>query len=310
MIWFGNAARKSAPRFTMRQPALLLLLPLFAGCASQHFSEYSGAQIWLTSKGGTADSSHALPVYFGWPERPYRITGCIQADNCKDAWRVTDTAKAARLAHSKGGDALMIHCDAAALRCLSCPIPRDQATAYVLKWKPQNEVDEEHHRLDGLRSYLRRSYPALHLESRTDLWETSVELVASLGLDIDSRPGAAKLEEVIQNLIATNGDTNTSQWLFKGTLSKTHPGNLPIQHTFYGIATLMRNGAKVSLVSDSAQVKLAFTGRTEMNYSHGEMKLTLNSVALAEQLNACFTPGKILMHCDNTTLRWDFVFLR
>lgn len=83
--------------------------------------------------------------------------------------------------------------------CRSAP-PASTPAPETGAWKPKSE--DAQHRLEGFRAYMRRSYPRLGLDSKDELWQMSLEYVQWLGLEVDSQPGTAKLEDTLSSLVA------------------------------------------------------------------------------------------------------------
>lgn len=58
----------------------LVLIGLIAGCATGNFTPYQGQQQrWPTAPGAFVSYSADIPVYHGWPNRPYRVLGELRA---------------------------------------------------------------------------------------------------------------------------------------------------------------------------------------------------------------------------------------
>ncbi|MDB6122272.1 MAG: hypothetical protein JWQ71_1265 [Pedosphaera sp.] len=248
-----------------------------------------------------ADQRFATPVYWSWPERPYLVMGSIGLANPQKKWKRGDTAESARLARSKGGDALIVlegdetGVGQNAVPAMK-PFPTGSTSALVIRWKSSSEVDEESHRVDGLRAYLKRSYPALGLGSKNDLWEMSVEYVAWLGLDINSQPGAGKVEEVLSSLITASPDT--SKRLFKGTLRAKATSTRPTETIVYGIATVTRTGDDVTIVSDPGKISFKFHGLTGDGQLRGQFNFSSGATAFTGKAEGVMSPGKILLKSD------------
>jgi len=86
----------------------LLMVFIFAGCASVSFTPYEGRSIGNpTSPGTFVDRNYELPIYQGWPPQPYRILGSIAAsDNDINYFENVDQA-AVRVGLEVGADALI-----------------------------------------------------------------------------------------------------------------------------------------------------------------------------------------------------------
>jgi hypothetical protein len=87
------------------KPTLLLFFALacvlLGGCASSpDFTPYVGKQGWPQSPGSFVESKYTVPIYYGWPNKPYTVLGVITAEG-------NNTANVARYAKSIGADALI-----------------------------------------------------------------------------------------------------------------------------------------------------------------------------------------------------------
>jgi hypothetical protein len=118
-----------------------LLILTLCGCEEMKFTQYNGqTKAWPTGSSFT-DKVYALPVFRGWPEKPYDVLGYVEFSNANIDWNEGDVKQAARKAKTMGGDALII----LAKRDASIPtlekvrtelgISGGQTVAAVLKWK-------------------------------------------------------------------------------------------------------------------------------------------------------------------------------
>ncbi len=91
-------------------PLLLgsLMLIALTGCESMQFSKFSGEQkSWPTGNAFT-EGAYAVPVYRGWPEKPYDVIGLVQFNQPGIDWNKGDEKQAAELARRAGGDAIIL----------------------------------------------------------------------------------------------------------------------------------------------------------------------------------------------------------
>lgn len=187
------------------------------------------------------------------------------------------------------------------------PAPADAATP-----NPPGETDEQRHRLEGFRSHLRRSYPALKLESKDELWATGVEYIKWLGLDIDSQPGTARLEETLSKLVAE--DAHESRWLFKGTVQTNATAALPAKDVFYGVATLAQAGDDVTFSCHTAEADLKFFGRLKDGRLRGDLVFSAASINFSGKAQGTLATGRIVLDGQGQSakrrLNCAFVFLR
>ena len=81
---------------------------LTAGCgAPLRYSQFRGTQAWTTTS-GTMVEQRAIPVYRGWPDKPYIVIGSIRFEDPNVQWNDGDTDRAAHLGKTKGGDAIIM----------------------------------------------------------------------------------------------------------------------------------------------------------------------------------------------------------
>lgn len=73
---------------------------LVGGCASPDFTPYVGEQDWPQGTGCTIKTNCIVPIYYGWPDKPYTVLGVITMSGINNA-------AVARCAKSKGADALI-----------------------------------------------------------------------------------------------------------------------------------------------------------------------------------------------------------
>lgn len=79
---------------------LVLVCVLLGGCVSPDFSPYVGEQDWPQSPGSTVETNYVVPIYYGWPDKPYTVLGVITVKG-------SHPATVASYAKSKGADALI-----------------------------------------------------------------------------------------------------------------------------------------------------------------------------------------------------------
>jgi hypothetical protein len=298
---------------------LFLSLPFLAGCASKHYSEFTGGQAWLTSSNAAADERYVLPVYWNWPARPYRVMGSIHGLDCKGNWEDADTAQSARIARGKGGDALLMMggeaVDAVENESPVGSLVRPaEASALMIQWKSQSDIDEESHRLAGLKAYLKRSYPALGLGNKNDLWIMAVQYVTWLGLDINLPRGAAKVEETLSHLAAANSEANSSPWLFQATLRAEPASRERTEIRVLGIATLTQTRDTLAIVSHSQKAMLTFSAAGGTNILDGTIEFSTGATRFSGRAEGELLPDRISLsskgEVDGAAVLSTFLFLR
>ena len=96
------------------KPLFVVFLALLAcGCANVEYTAYSGQQQnWPVASGSFVQRKFELPVYFGPPDRPYRVLGYMETESAPLA--VWETGKSESLkpaikeAIKHGADALIL----------------------------------------------------------------------------------------------------------------------------------------------------------------------------------------------------------
>jgi TPR repeat protein len=73
---------------------------LLGGCVSPDFAPYVGKQGWPQGTGCAVETNYIVPIYHGWPDKPYTVLGVVTMSGIHPA-AVT------RYAKSKGADALI-----------------------------------------------------------------------------------------------------------------------------------------------------------------------------------------------------------
>ena len=118
-----------------------LVLISSTGCEGMRFSKYEGpVTTWPTGSAFT-DKVFEVPVYRGWPEKPYDVLGYVEFTNPNIDWNQGDMKQAARTAKETGGDAIIlmpkadIHSPTSTTTRTQLGITGNQTVAVVVKWK-------------------------------------------------------------------------------------------------------------------------------------------------------------------------------
>src|SRR5262245_12807304 len=99
----------------MKFPRLFIALCLLlSGCVPIRYAEYHGQDansfygMWPTGQGAMVETSYKLPVYRGWPEKPYYLLGSLSFPDQNKTWDEGIVSAAAREAKGKKADAIII----------------------------------------------------------------------------------------------------------------------------------------------------------------------------------------------------------
>jgi len=248
-----------------------------------------------------ADKGYAIPVYRGWPEKPYRVIGSIQFSNPNDYWDDGDTARAARLGKSKKGEAIIMRVggEIGVGKIAGAALdPRvrfsDQVSVLVIKWKSQAELDQERADFERFEASFRSKYPDLKL--RRDLAEIGFEFVSFRGLTLGTAEGRSKLEEILVEVLQPSRDNNSSKWLFKGMLQSSALASSYTQPA-YGVATLTQTGDSVTLVSAPGSVtEINFSGAVKDGHLSGQLAVTSGTTIFAGKAEGVLVPERISLN--------------
>ncbi len=281
---------------TFLLPALFLV-----ACKPKQYTPYSGVRVWPIKKGAASEQIDGLPVYQGFPERPYDVVGTIRLANSHRSWGKGDTDEVIRLAKSNGAEGLVVS-TGESFSAMYSPeadphlFSAAERGAVAIKWKPANLVADASHRLDGFRYYIRRSYPRLDLDSKMDLWQMGIEYIGWLGLDIDSDQGTARLENTFSSIAAVDPGSGKSTWLFKGTIRASGSPASPSERFFFGKATLTQAGENITLVSNPSEPAiLQFAGQLKDKKLEGKVTLSAGAASYDGNISGSFSASKITL---------------
>ena len=127
----------------------LLALFLSVGCEQMNYATYQGSRTAWPAGNSFTDLVFDVPVYRGWPKKPYAVLGYIQFNNPRVDWNDGDIKQAARQARAAGGDAIILMSRASADEAIPTQIRKElgivdsRTVALVIKWKPENKTAPE-----------------------------------------------------------------------------------------------------------------------------------------------------------------------
>lgn len=278
---------------------------LLAGCAPFRYSEFTGHRVWPATTGAMADNNYAITVYRGIPERPYIVVGSIQFADPDSRWDDGDTARAARLAKRKGGDAIIMRYGpeygirtivgaAADANILSMP----QVAALVIRWRPLSEIKAETEALASFHKDIQRKHPDESISE--DLLNIAAEYVRWSGLDLSTPQGIEKLEQALSSIRNSGNKDSSGKWLFKGT-TKASALTSTTTDLFYGIVTVSQKGDTIAIVSPPGRVELSFTGKSVEGRLSGRLGLSADSTILSGDADGVVVADKISLSAQGRT---------
>jgi hypothetical protein len=118
-----------------------VLLFALTGCEDMRYAKYDGQpKAWPTGS-SFSEKVFAVPVFTGWPEKPYNVLGFVQFANPNIDWNQGDIKQAASKAKEVGGDAMLmipkgaVSSPSLEAMCKDLGLTGSHTTAVVLKWK-------------------------------------------------------------------------------------------------------------------------------------------------------------------------------
>ena len=150
-----------------------------------------------------AENSYSIPVYRGWPERPYAVLGSLRFEDAHKAWDEGIFRMAASEAKSKGGDAVIIrHGSEFGVGMITGTVGDgkvfsvNQTTALVIKWKKPEEIVAENAVRTQFEQALNAKYTTL--AGRPEITSLLVEYISSQGVRLDSSEAQTQVAEIMQ----------------------------------------------------------------------------------------------------------------
>ena len=278
---------------------------LGAGCAQLRYSQYTGQQSWPTTAGTMADKDYAVPVYSGWPERPYKVMGSIRFANPGGPWQDGDTSRAASLARSKGGDAIIKRYGGefgvGAIAGASADahiVSVNQVTALVIKWKPDIEIARDRAAFERFQSDFIAKHPDLQL--RNELVKVGADYITSLGLTLDSASGSAELDKVLSEVLQPVQSDKPTKWLFRGSIRSSGVTSSFTEPAF-GLATVTLSGDSITVVSAPGRTELHLSGTVKDGRLVGQVGVSSGSIIFSGKAEGVVVPGRISLDSQGQT---------
>jgi len=143
----------------MKRALLPLVLFLLSGCGTTTFHPYVGQQHnWPTSPGAFIKPGTAIPVYYGWPPRPYIVLGFIDAVQGPSSFALGVIELAVEKAKELGADAIVVRSRFTVYggnyhgSSYSKAGYRSKATVLAIKWRSGAKASRSRFRKDLFRN--------------------------------------------------------------------------------------------------------------------------------------------------------------
>ena len=253
----------------------LLAIILTTGCgAPLRYSQFRGSQAWTTTS-GTMVEQRAIPVYRGWPDKPYIVIGSIRFQDPNVQWNDGDTDRAAHLGKNKGGDAIIMRVGSEFGVGLTTGAANDpsvfgngQISALVIKWKPESQIAAEQAGIDKCWKRFKNEHPELTVNRETVA--LVAEYVSWLGMGIETDSGEQKAQQVLSEIVNQSKDNKSSKWLLKGTV-RSSALTSSWTDAIYGIALISQTDEKITIVSSSNGNDINFSGTIKDGQVSGQL---------------------------------------
>ena len=278
------------------------------------FSNYTGydAYDWETAVGALAEASYKLPVFRGWPNKPYIVLGDVRHQDRRKQWEEGEWRDAVQAARAVGGDALVVRrgSEAAAAATTGTATAgvyaQPETSALIIRWQTDEEIQGQRQRDQALLEQLKAAEPALMVSDLTGAF--AIKYLLRSGLQDSSPEFFPKFVQLVKRIHRTN-DSYSGQWLFKAMLKSTGIA-AQNERTVMGIAAVTADGNALAVVSLEGEAEASFWGRQTGNQLNGQLGLAGNSakaegVVVGDKISLTFQGV-----AQNGTIQGTFVLQR
>jgi hypothetical protein len=272
------------------------LAGLLTACAPMRYSEYIGHDAsslfgtWPTGSGTMAEKGSAIPVFRGWPDKPYVVLGSLRLSNPDQTWDEGDFASAARRARRKGADAIIIRYGSEfgvskIAGAKNEPLVRSSrdTSALAIRWLTPAEIAEQRAKLDRLKSL----FPDLKINN--DLKEVLFSYLVRSGRGDSASNADERARQTLLKLHANDPQKLDGYWFYKIVLSTGSSISGEEEHDFLGLANLTQTGDSLAIVSREGNVELSLSGEMRNNRVTGQLGIGPYS----SKCEGVVTPDKI-----------------
>lgn len=295
---------------------LLASLLLLASCGTlaplgpaMRYSEYTGKDVssflgtWPVGQGSMAETSYRIPVYRGWPEKPYRVLGSLSSPDANKQWDEGMISAAVWEAGHHKADAIIIRQGAefgvsqiaGAKSNPSVLWSSYQTTALAIRWLSQQEISERNLRLDELLKRFSVNDPRISVNR--DVGQLVIIYLLISGYDLNSQEMSARFVETMGKVVASAAGDLSGDWIFKASLTFSSGFSGDTERNFIGLATVSTDGENVTIVSTAGNLELNFTG----TQSKGRLSGQLGAASVSAKCEGASTREKISMNFQSLT---------
>lgn len=284
--------------------ALSTLFLASSACSPMRFSRYTGSTSWPIGGGTMAETSYRLPVYRGWPERPYVVLGSLRFEDPNKWWDegvIKDAVAAAKQQHGEaivlrnGGEAGVIGLAGALDQQLISS--RNDTTALVIRWKTQQELkDEASAREQFLRSVIEKVPQAQQKEGLILILRESF---VHQGLNSDSVENERAVISELKRIFDSRKEV-AGRYAARVTIRKSSFSTEGVE-TVFGIVTVNENKGAVAIVSEANRWQLNFSGTLRDGKLSGQLGIESPVGTATAQADGVFVGEKISLTSSSRT---------
>lgn len=254
----------------------------FTGCVNLRYSKYTGLDTssrygpWPEGSGTMAETRFAVPIYRGWPDKPYKVLGSLSHEDPNARWNDDFFAAAANEAKKHNGDAVIIREGAewgvskiADTKPSSILSSSQQTTALVIRFLTLEEISAQNRRVVELLKAFFGNDPAA--AANQDVANLVRVYLSNSGIDLNSDEGKRQFDDTMTKLRPSAPGNLAGGWLFKGSESVESALSGGDEKGFIGLASVSVDGDNVAIVSNGGTVEINFTGTLSKNRLNGQL---------------------------------------
>jgi len=267
------------------------------------FSEYTRADSmeWETSSGALADTSFDIPVFRGWPSRPYVVVGEIHHRDPRKEWEEGEIKDAVKGARRVKGDAIIIRLTSErGVGAVTGTVGRGALrggmgiqggiTALVIRWQTDAEVQARMARDERLRKQLLAEKPNLGINNETAA--LAIKYLLQTGEGEIAPDFFDRYRQIISRLSPAAPADFSGDWIFKAVIKEKALVSEK-EDQYLGIASARADGANLAIVSTEGKVEMSFSGESAKGRLKGQAAVAgfsgeAEGVALEDKISISF----------------------
>jgi hypothetical protein len=257
-----------------------------------------------------AEKAQAIPVFRGWPVKPYRVLGSIRHENPDVRWGEGDIRAAASEAKRRGGDAIIIRQGAefgvskiAGAKGDPLVLWTYQNTALVIKWLTDKEIKYQRDLIEELRQRYSLEHPDLDVNMDVGRLVVLFLVQSDAPAPVPGTPihqqelFGRKFAETMARIVGRTPGSLAGEWLFKSSLSSGTAISSDEQRDSLGLARVSVEGDTVAIVSLEGKIEMNFGG----TLSKGKLQGQIGVGSFTAKCEGAATPEKISISFQSLT---------